>query len=107
VSRFGSKFVRNLSLLAGASFVFFILFTAPHRVHHSFEHSHDESRPTACHAFAVAKGCPIAPVSAIGDFTALFIFEEMPSLLEVWIPTFSPSPFSQRAPPQAELRRAG
>jgi hypothetical protein len=88
---------RNLSLLAGSLFLFFIISIAPHLVHHSF----DESPPTTCQAFAVAKGCPLQPLSVTGLAPNEFIAEEFSLSLDIWVPHFAPSPFLQRAPPQA------
>jgi hypothetical protein len=89
----------RLSYLAAAAlFLFFLLYSAPHQIHHSFEHS---DSPSPCQAFAVAKGCHLQTISPI-DFSftptasAAIVFS--PS---VWIPYFTPSPFSQRAPPTA------
>jgi hypothetical protein len=81
---------------AAALFLFFLLYSAPHQIHHSFEHS---DTPSPCLAFAVAKGCHLQTTSPI-DFSftptasASIVFS-----LSVWIPYFTPSPFSQRAPP--------
>jgi hypothetical protein len=88
---------RLLSALSGAAFLFFILFTAPHLVHHSF----DDSQPSACQAFAIAKGCHIQPVSVAGIFTRHVALETFLASLPVWIPRLAIFPFSQRAPPVA------
>jgi hypothetical protein len=91
----GFKARRLLSALSGAAFFFFILFTAPHLVHHSF----DDSPPGACQAFAVAKGCPIQAVSVAPPFTSRAALETFFAPLPVWIPRLAIFPFSQRAPP--------
>jgi hypothetical protein len=97
VRRLKSTSRRNLSLLTGSLFVFFIISAAPHLVHHSF----DEAPATTCKAFAVAKGCSIQPLSVTGLALNEFIAEEFSLSLDIWVPHFAPSPFLQRAPPQA------
>jgi hypothetical protein len=87
----------NLSLLAAFLFIFFVLLTAPHLVHHSF----DDSQPTACQAFAIAKGCHIKPVSVDRLLTNDLVIETFVAPLTVWIPRLTTSPFSPRAPPAA------
>src|SRR5713226_7107446 len=89
---------RNLmSLLSGAIFIFFILSSTPHLVHHAF----DDSRATTCQAFAIAKGCHIKPVSVDGLLTNDLVIETFFAPSTVWIPRLATSPFSPRAPPAA------
>jgi hypothetical protein len=81
-------------LAAAALFLFFLLYSAPHQVHHAFD---DHAAP--CLAFAVAKGCHLQLTSTISfSVTPIASAWIVPSL-DVWIPYFIPSPFSQRAPP--------
>jgi hypothetical protein len=86
------------SFAAAALFLFFLLYSAPHRVHHSFE-EHDA--PSACLVFSVAKGCSLdSPSSVDFSITRILVEPPVPSL-KVWTPYFLSSPFSQRAPPTA------
>ena len=86
---------RFFYLAASALFLFFLISSAPHLVHHSF----DESQTTPCPIFSLAKSCHLKPTSAI-DLPSTHLFTEKIVLsIEVWIPYFTPSPFSQRAPP--------
>jgi hypothetical protein len=86
-----------MSLLSGSIFIYFILSTTPHLVHHAF----DDSHPTTCQAFAIAKGCHIKPVFVDGLLTSDPVIETFIAPLTVWIPRLANSPFSQRAPPAA------
>jgi hypothetical protein len=90
---------RNLmSLLSGSIFIYFILSTTPHLVHHLF----DESPTPPCQVYAIAKSCHIQPVSVTTLSPDRFVIEKTSSVsLATWIPYLDPSPFSQRAPPQA------
>lgn len=80
---------------AAALFLFFLLYSAPHQVHHAF----DESHSAPCLAFSVAKGCHLQLTSTISISITPIASEWVPPSLGVWIPYFTPSPFSQRAPP--------
>jgi hypothetical protein len=86
----------RLSYLAAAAFfLFFLLYSAPHQVHHAFD-----DPPAPCLAFAVAKGCHLQLTSTIiFSVTPIASAWIVPSL-GVWIPYFTRSPFSQRAPPR-------
>lgn len=86
---------RLFYLAASALFLFFLIYSTPHLVHHSF----GQSRLTPCLVFSTAKGCHLQPTSII-DFSVTQITSEWvaPSF-EVWIPYLDSSPFSQRAPP--------
>ena len=83
-------------LAAAALFLFFLVYSAPHRVHHAFDS--DDAAP--CVAFSVAKSCHLQLASTV-DFSVTQIASEsvVPSL-ESWTPSFTPAPFSQRAPPR-------
>lgn len=83
-------------LAAAALFLVFLLYSAPHRVHHVFES--DQAAP--CAALSAAKSCHLQPAATV-ELAADRISDETALILpEVWIPSFSPSPFSQRAPPR-------
>jgi hypothetical protein len=86
----------RLSYLAAAAlFLFFLLYSAPHQVHHAF----DESHSAPCLALSVAKSCHLQLTSTLDfSFTPIASAWIGPSL-RAWIPYFTPSPFSQRAPP--------
>jgi hypothetical protein len=122
--------------LAGA-FLFFVLYSAPHRVHHLFEelgvspkssddvamatgphshaeqnsahdnpgHEHDQnSRGSAkadCTVQAVAQNFHLAPEQAIEIDYLELESQTQPAVTLSWHYHFSPSPFSQRAPPLA------
>ena len=82
-------------MVVGAVFIFFLLESTPHRVHHVF----DQTAAAECVVFSVTQACHLKPSSgpritliqlAVG--VSIFAFE-------VWIPYVWPSPFSQRAPP--------
>jgi hypothetical protein len=124
-------------LALAAAFLFFNLFSAPHRVHHLFEDpgvspksSDDAATPTAphdhpaqnsehdnadhehdhssggsakadCTVRAVAKNFHLAPAQAIGVSCLKLESETQPADTLQWHYHFSPSPFSQRAPPRA------
>lgn len=89
------KASRFFCLAAFALFLFFLVYSAPHRVHHSFEHT--QSPP--CPVFSFATGCYLEPASAINLLTSQIATEKIVLFPEVWIPYRTPSPFSQRAPP--------
>ena len=88
---------RFLYLATSALFLFFLIYSAPHLVHHSF----DESQATPCLVFSLAKGCHIKPVSAIDLLITHVVIEKIALSVEVWISYLRPSPFSIRAPPVA------
>jgi hypothetical protein len=86
---------RFFYLAASALFLFFLISSAPHLVHHSF----NQSQATPCLAFSIAKGCHLKLASAINLPVIDVAIEGIPLSFEVWIPYLTPSPFSQRAPP--------
>jgi hypothetical protein len=79
---------------AAALFLFFLLYSAPHQVHHAFD-----DHPSPCLTFAVAKGCSLDSAPTVNFFIAPTATERLVQSFEVWVPYFTPSPFSQRAPP--------
>jgi hypothetical protein len=79
---------------AAAVFLLFLLYAAPHQVHHAFD---DHAAP--CLAFAVAKGCHLQLTSTVSFSVSQIVSEWISPSLKVWVPYFTPSPFSQRAPP--------
>lgn len=97
VGHLRSKVSQNISLLSGLLFLSFIVCSAPHLVHHTF----DQSQATPCLAFSVAKGCHLKPTTAVSLTIKQITIEGVTSSLEVWIPHLTPSPFSKRAPPLA------
>ena len=124
-------------LTLAAAFLFFLLYSAPHRVHHLFEelgvsrktsddaakataphdrpernaehdnpgHEHDHnSRGSAkadCTVQAVAQNFHVAPEQAIVIGYRELESQTRPAVTLSWHYHFSPSPFSQRAPPGA------
>ncbi len=91
---------RPAYLAIAALFVAFLAASAPHLVHHLFEHSHSE-RPAPCQALAAAEGCQLEVVAA-----TLLAFEETivpwlaPAADDSPLPAAAP-PVSARAPPPA------
>ena len=123
-------------LALAAAFLFFVLYSAPHRVHHLFEeigvspkssdeaarstphshpgqksepdnasHEHDQSsRDSAkadCVPQAVAQNFHVAPAQSIKVDYLELESKAQPAVTLSWHYHFSPSPFSQRAPPRA------
>jgi len=88
---------RLLYLAASALFLFFLISSVPHLVHHSF----DKSQPAPCVALSIAKSCHLKPTSFINLPIVQVTFEAISLSFEVWIPFLTPSPFSKRAPPLA------
>jgi hypothetical protein len=84
-------------LAAAALFLFFLIYSTPHQVHHAFDPNH--SAP--CLAFSVAKGCHLQLASTVELSIVQTAGEWVAPSLAFWVPYFTPSPFSQRAPPQA------
>jgi hypothetical protein len=84
-------------LAVAALFVAFLAYSAPHQVHHVFDHSHRASPP--CQAFAIAKGCHLqVAVASVFSFE-LTIVEWSAPLPAASVPHFTYSSVSQRAPP--------
>jgi hypothetical protein len=85
------------SLAAAALFVAFLAYSAPHQVHHVFDHSHTTSQP--CQAFAIAKGCHLQVAAAALFSFELTFAEWIAPVVKASIPRFVHSSVSQRAPP--------
>jgi hypothetical protein len=109
-----------------AAFLFFVLYSAPHRVHHFFEqgpvaaaqdnnqawhrdpsaangHDHErespQPKPTDCAAQLAAQNTHFAAPSPIAFPFREIIRAQSEIGVVTWAATFNPSPFSQRAPP--------
>jgi hypothetical protein len=91
---------RPAYLAVAALFISFLAYSAPHRVHHIFEHSHD-ARPAPCQALTVAKSCPLAVAATIVLAFEQNVADSVPTSEAVSIPQRSLSSVSQRAPPLA------
>jgi hypothetical protein len=87
---------RNIALLVGCLFIFLLVASAPHRVHHLFDS--DES-PKSCVVFTLSKGCHLSLTPTATIFVIETFVEKLFLLFELAIPTLVLSPFSQRAPP--------
>ena len=110
-----------------AAFVFFLLYTAPHRVHHFFEqaplapdehhgharssdpgttHEHDHEgnsphpRRSDCAAQMAAQSTHFASPPLIEFPFSTFACARAELVEAGWAASFNPSPFSQRAPPR-------
>ncbi|HKA34426.1 MAG TPA: hypothetical protein VKH64_14505 [Candidatus Binatia bacterium] len=91
---------RPVYLAVAALFVSFLAYSAPHQVHHIFEHSH-AARPAPCQAFAVAKNCHLA-VAAMPVFSfAQAIPRRLAPAAAFSVSQSFVSPTSARAPPLA------
>lgn len=86
-----------LYLAACALFLFFIVYSAPHRVHHFF----DPNPGDACVAFTLSKSCHLESISTISLPFNQAAFGGIALSLETMIPHRPPSAFLQRAPPEA------
>jgi hypothetical protein len=113
--------------LYAAALVFFLLYTAPHRVHHFFEqrpmapdeqhdharssdpgaaHEHDHEgkspypRRSDCVAQMAAQSAHFASPPLIEFPFSTFACARAELLEAGWAASFNPSPFSQRAPPR-------
>lgn len=129
-----TSLIRTLSLesrgraraAVAAAFLFFVLYSAPHRVHHFFEqapfapaerdlhaltsdpagtrgHDHErespQSEPTDCAAQLAAQNTHFAAPAPIAfPFTEIIRAQSEIGAV-AWAASFNPSPFSQRAPP--------
>ncbi|HEY1372533.1 MAG TPA: hypothetical protein VGH50_08685, partial [Candidatus Binatia bacterium] len=81
-----------------AAFLFFILASAPHQVHHVFK---PHKTPDNCLVYSLAQGCHAAGVAAIpiqAPEQAIAYVAIEPDLPTV---RFGTAPFSARAPPAA------
>jgi hypothetical protein len=91
---------KRLLYVAGpALFLFFLIESTPHYVHHAFDH--DQSEAESCLVFSVAKGCHLKPPASFQLPVIKVAIGRTALSLEVWIPYAIPSPISQRAPPLA------
>jgi|SRR3989338_3610046 len=88
---------RLLYLAVSVLFLFFLVYSTPHRVHHSF--SQPLSGP--CPVFSIAKGCHLQPVSEIQLPVIEVTIEGTTLSPEVWVPYLTSIPFPIRAPPGA------
>jgi hypothetical protein len=134
----GTKFMRSLNRIlfrenrgkvrvaVAAAFLFFVLYSAPHRVHHFFEqrpvaaaqdnnqawhsdpsaangHDHEreppQPKPTDCTAQLAAQNTHFAAPSPIAFPFAEIIRAQSEIGAVTRAATFNPSPFAQRAPP--------
>ena len=86
---------RLFYLAASGLFLFLLIYSTPHLVHHSL----DQPLSGPCPVFSAAKGCQVQPGSIIDFSIAQITSEWVTPSFEVWIPYLSPSPFSKRAPP--------
>jgi hypothetical protein len=85
------------SALAAACFLFLLISSAPHRVHHLFEPDAENT----CITLTLAKGCHFQLPSTIELAVTFVALNETLLSFEIWIPYLSASPFSPRAPPKA------
>jgi hypothetical protein len=111
-----SKIERGV-VLSVAAFGFFLVASAPHRVHHFFEnqrHSHDQARannaehdhdhdrpslPTPCVILAVSQNCQLGQAETV-ELSFLFsVIEATDSPSIPWRDPFTFTVFFQRAPP--------
>ena len=126
----------KIRLAVAGAFLFFVLYSAPHRVHHLFEklgvpqetsddaatptpshthpgqnsghddagHEHDQSpggsTKADCVGQAVAQNSHVAPAEAAEVDCLEVASKTQPIVTLSWHYHFSPSPFSQRAPPR-------
>jgi len=86
---------RFFYLACTALFLFFLIGSAPHRVHHAFE----EHQPEQCVVFSAAKGCHLNATPTISLPAVESSIERIALSVAFWVPHFTSSPFSQRAPP--------
>jgi hypothetical protein len=87
-------------LALAALFLSFLVYSAPHQVHHLFEHPHS-ARPAPCQALAVAKTCHLQVAAPIAlSFEENIVQWSAPAAVDSLRPSTA-SPFSARAPPLA------
>jgi len=86
-------------LCAGAAvlFLFFLIETAPHQIHHFF----DQAEAAQCVVFSVAQGWYLKTVSAISFPNAEGVIQKVLLFTAILIPDVPSSPFSSRSPPLA------
>jgi hypothetical protein len=123
------KLQRAFSLSVAAAFWVFLVVSAPHRVHHFFEqfpateqrvghahahahadgsqhrhHDHHDSRPKQqndCVVLTVAQNVHASLVQVFDFAVIASAVARYGESLVTAVSSFNPSPFSQRAPPQA------
>jgi hypothetical protein len=114
------KFPRLASLATSALFLFFLIYSTPHQVHHFFDQhkaSHSNSRAdqdpqgerhkpnsqdTTCVFQIVAKSCHLSAISFIDIFSAPVSTKNLSSLCKARIASYLLSDaFQIRAPPEA------
>ncbi len=114
------KFPRLASLATSALFVFFLIYSTPHQVHHFFdqhkapdsgstvdrdpqgERHKPNSQDTTCVFQIVAKSCHLSATSFIDIFSVPVSTKNLSSLSNAHIPSYLLSdPFQIRAPPEA------
>jgi len=89
---------RALPLFAAAAFIFFILASAPHSVHHVFK---PHKTPENCLVFSLAHGCQVAAVTGIALPTPERSVAHVVPERDLPTVRAAGAPFSQRAPPAA------
>jgi hypothetical protein len=84
-------------LAAAALFLSFLLYSAPHQVHHAFQPRH----ATPCIAFSIVKSCHLDATAAV-DLLFARSFSGRPALtIEISDSHSTLAAVSQRAPPSA------
>lgn len=84
-----------LYLAACALFLFFLVYSAPHRVHHFF----DPNPGDTCVTFTLSNSCQLDPTSTTSLPFNQAALGGIALSLEAIIPHLPPSAFRQRAPP--------
>jgi hypothetical protein len=114
-----SKLTRTAHFLYSGVFLFFLSYSAPHRVHHFFDsyqqahhgadaddhRSHDRSTPIAndsnCVFQAAANNCHLAPTALVQHFSPSVMLADLTVSVDSAIrQRFLFSPFQVRAPPK-------
>jgi len=114
------QFKRAVYLVYASAFLFFLLYTAPHRVHHFFDqqrqadHSyaaggqqhHDRQIPprsnSNCAFQAAANTCHLGPTDLVQFFSSPVLLAGLPVERHLDIPQrYLAYPFQVRAPPEA------
>lgn len=91
------KLPNVIFLATAASFLFFLLYSTPHRVHHLFE----EDQESPCVAYTLVRSCQISHGETLTFGFADVEFKDLPEIGESWIAHFFAATTSQRAPPFA------
>ncbi|HEY2989875.1 MAG TPA: hypothetical protein VGL11_19295 [Candidatus Binatia bacterium] len=87
---------RSMALLAGGLFIFLLVASTPHRVHHLFD---SDEAPKSCVVFTLSKGCHLNLTEPVNVFAVDIFVEKLFPSFEVLIPSRASLPFFQRAPP--------